>query len=247
LTALPAVLTDAVASRTTFRPDGTSVPLTVGVPLQDAERLYDVVRTLQPDATVEIGLAYGLSALAIAQALDDNGRGVHHVIDPFQSSKFEGIGLANLERAHLDHRVRCYEAFPEEVLPTMPEVGFGFIDSSHLFDLTLVDFVLVDKRLETGGLIGFHDTWMASQQKVLRYILANRNYRVHEDRPSGTMRDRRRNVWFSRLAGRVPRADRLFRPEVLRLSKELGIPRHSLVFMEKTGTDDRGPRFHRQF
>ena len=74
MTALPAVLTDALASRTSVRPDGTSAPLTAGVPFQDAERLYNMVRTLQPDATVEIGLAFGISALAITQALDDNRR-----------------------------------------------------------------------------------------------------------------------------------------------------------------------------
>jgi Methyltransferase domain len=204
LPVLPAVLTDAVASGKSVRPDGTSARLTQNVTIEDAERLYDVVRTLQPEATVEIGLAHGISALAITQALDDNGRGMHHVIDPFQSSKWEGIGLANLARAHLDRRVRYYEAFPEEVLPTMPGISFGFIDSSHLFDLTLVDFVLVDKRLEIGGLIGFHDPWMPSQQKVLRYILANRNYRVHEDVPSRTMPDRPRRAWPSRLARRVP-------------------------------------------
>src|SRR5438093_4981077 len=125
-----------------------------------------------------------MSALAIAQALVHNGRGVHHVIDPYEHLKWDGVGLANLERANLEDRVRYYDAFPEEVIPTMPRIEFAFMDGSHLFDLVLLDFVLVDKRLEVGGVIGVHDLWLPSIQKVLRYILANRHYRVYVDRPS---------------------------------------------------------------
>jgi predicted O-methyltransferase YrrM len=245
---LPNQLTAAIASGEVLRPDGTPAPLRGNVALPEAERLYDLVRSLQPSASVEIGLAHGISALAITKALDDNRRGVHYVIDPFQSSSWEAIGLANLRRANLSGRVRFYEAFPERVVPDLPPLGFGFIDGSHLFDLTVVDFVLVDKQLEVGGVIGFHDAWMPSLQKVLRYILANRNYRLYQDVPSQRLPEwSRRQRRINRVVRHLPRADRLFRPEVLRLSDDLGIPGTGLVFIQKTGTDDREPEFHQQF
>ncbi len=223
---LPTVLTEAIASGEVSRPDGTRTPLLANVSIAQAQRLYDLVRALQPEVTIEIGLAHGISAMAIVQALHDNGRGVHHVVDPFQGSSWDGIGLANLERAGLAGRVRFSEAFAEEVVPALPRAGFAFIDASHLFDLTLVEFVLVDKRLEVGGVIGFHDLWMVSLQKVARYVLTNRHYRIREDVPPPVeTTDRwRRKQRLSKLAGRVPRAERIFRPEVLRLPSRL---RHS--------------------
>ena len=244
---LPAVLTDAIASGEWIGSDGSRTPLRANVGAQDAHRLYEVVRTRRPNMTVEIGLGQGVSALAIAQALHDNACGMHHAIDPYQSGLWDGLGVANLARAGVDDRVRFYEAFPEEVIPSLPEVGFAFIDGSHLFDVTLGDFVLVDKRLEVGGLIGFHDLWLASLQKVLRYILANRHYRIHQDVPLDTSNRSRRKRRINKLARRIPRADQVFRPEVLQLSIDLGIPTQSLVFIEKTGSDDRDWQFHRQF
>ena len=245
---LPAVLTDGIASGEWIRSDGSRTPLHANVGRREAQRLYELVRTMRPDATVEIGLAQGVSALAIAQALHDNERGTHHVIDPFQSVSWEDMGLENLARAGLDDRVRFYEAFPEEVIPSLPEVGFAFIDGAHLFDVTLGDFVLVDKRLLVGGFIGFHDVLLSSQQKVLRYILTNRNYRFHEDVPRSATSDRlRRTRRLSRLARRIPRASRIFRPEILQLSPDLGLLGLNMIFIEKLGDDDREWHFHRQF
>jgi predicted O-methyltransferase YrrM len=245
---LPAVLTDAIASGEWIRSDGSRTPLHANVTGREAQRLYDVVRTLQPDASVEIGLAQGVSALAIAQALHDTERGLHHVIDPFQSVDWENIGLANLARAGVEDRVHFYEAFPEEVIPSLPEVSFAFIDGWHLFDVTLGEFVLVDKRLAVGGLIGFHDLWLSSLQKVLRYILANRKYRIHHDvAPEAVSSRQRRNRRLSMLARRIPRASRILRPEVLKPGPDLGLPGRNMVFIEKMGADDRDWHFHRQF
>src|SRR5512145_68449 len=61
--------------------------------------LYDLVRALKPDKTLETGMAYGISTLFICQAHRDNGAGCHTAIDPFQEQTFKSIGLANIERA----------------------------------------------------------------------------------------------------------------------------------------------------
>ncbi len=244
---LPPVLESALATGEVIRPDGTRAALHSNVSGEQAARLYNLVRARKPDVTIEIGLGQGISALAITQALHDNGSGaVHHIVDPYQS-RYEDIGLANLERAGLGEHFRFYEALPEEAVPTLPTAGFAFIDASHLFDLTMLDFVLVDKRLEVGGLIGFHDLWMSSLQKVLRYILTNRSYRMYDDVPPMPVTARsKRNSQLSALARRIPHADRVLRPEVLEPTEELGV-RLRMGFIEKTGQDERHWRFHRQF
>ena len=236
---LPQVVNTALETGEVIRADGTRIALHANVSGEEAARLYNLVRVRKPNATIEIGLAQGISALAIAQALKDNASGaLHHIVDPFQSSKYESVGLTSLDRAHLREHVRFYEAFPEEAVPTLPEADFAFIDASHLFDLTVLDFVLVDKRLKVGGLIGFHDLWLNSVRRVLRYILTNRAYRIYEDvAPPQLSARKKRKSQVAAVARRVPYADRVLRAEVLRPTHELGI-HGSMVFIEKTGEGD---------
>ena len=243
---LPEILTEAIASGEVRRPDGTACPLHGNVSEAEAQRLYDVVRAIRPEVSIEIGLAYGISALAIAQAVRDNGRGVHYVVDPFQDSEWQGVGVANLERAGLAECVRVHTVFPEEIVPLLPRAGFAFIDGSHVFDLALHDFVLVDRRLEIGGVIALHDLWMSSLQKMARYILTNRHYRVYED---GARRPVDQRYWkrrVLRLARRAPYAERIVRPEILSRMPDFGI-QGSLNFIQKTAHDDRDSFFHREF
>jgi predicted O-methyltransferase YrrM len=241
---LPAVLLDVLDRGVAVNRDGDETPLHSNVTLSDAQRLYDVVRARRPEVTLELGMAQGISALSIAQALEDNGRGTHHVVDPFENTNYEGVGLTSVERAGLGHRVVFHEAFPEEVVPSLPRTSFAFIDSSHVFDLTLMDFILVDKRLDIGGLIGFHDLWLPAVLKAVRYIVTNRDYRVYGDIPARSTPPK----WHAgnAVVRRIPRAGSVFRPEVMELSMDLDLTR-PMTFVEKRGEDTRTWDFHRSF
>lgn len=241
---LPAVLLETLDSGVAINRDGVETPLQSNVSLTDAQRLYNLVRTRRPEVTLELGFAQGISALAIAQALDDNGRGTHHVVDPFENTLYEGVGLTSLDRAGLRDRVVFHEAFVEEVVPSLPITSFAFIDSSHIFDLTLMDFILVDKRLDIGGLIGFHDLWLPGVLKAIRYIVTNRDYRVYADIPARPTPMK----WHvgNAVVKRIPRADLVFRPELIELSMDLDLTR-MMTFVEKLGGDARSWDFHRSF
>jgi hypothetical protein len=71
------------------------------------------------------------------------------VVDPFQRN-YNYCGEAMIERAGLASLHTIFEQFPEEVIPQLPKLQFALIDSSHLFDLTIMEFVLIDKKLELG-------------------------------------------------------------------------------------------------
>jgi hypothetical protein len=243
---LPAVLTASVESGLVVDESGAEVPLSGNVSLAEAQVLYDAVRAVRPDVSIEIGFAQGMSACAISQAIRDNGHGVHHIIDPFQRQQWNGVGLVTLQRAGVDSCTRFYEAFPEEVVPSLPRAQFAFIDASHLFDLTILDFVLVDKRLDVGGQLVFHDAEMPSVRKALRYILTNRAYRVHDSTPTGGVSSRETTV--RRVVRSVPGAGRLVRPEVLVSTPDLGVGRNrNIVVLEKLADDDRHWEFHAEF
>lgn len=241
---LPAVLLDMLDSGIMTDSDGNETPLHSNVSLEDAQRLHNLVRTRQPEITLALGMAQGTSTLAIAQALEDNGRGIHHAVDPFENSSYHGVGVSNVELAGLGDRVGLHEAFAEEVGPSLPRISFAFIDSSHIFDLTLMDFILVDKRLDIGGVVGFHDLWLRGLVKAVRYIITNRDYRAYHDVPRRPAPTKWR-VSSAALA-RIPHAELIFRPELMEPSMELCLDRQ-MVFVEKLGEDTRQWTYFQSF
>ncbi len=223
------------------QPDGESRScFPVSVPRDSATALYEVVKQQELDRTLEVGLAYGLSALSICQAHEDKGRGQHIAIDPKQSDKWQAIGVENVRRAGLDHRFEFLEDTSDRALPRLAAEGrridFAFIDGLHLFDYALVDFFYVDKMLEVGGFLAMDDLWMPAMRKVVSYILTNRSY--ERVRP---------------LAGRPPlglaigRVGRRFLRDPLGGNLNLKLIPSNLIFLRKADNDSRYWTFHRGF
>lgn len=239
---LPPLLREVVSEQLGFLPSGQRVPLQSNVSLDEAEALYRLVRQQRPLHSMEIGLAQGVSTTAILQALQENGRGTHHVIDPFQH-RYGDAGLALVDRAGLSERLDFHQRFPEEVIPHLPELEFAFIDSSHLFDLTVMEFVLTDKKLARDGLVAFHDLWMPSMQCVARYILTNRAYSKVEVNSEAVSPRRRARRYMARCLQTLPIAS-LFRTEVLAPDAFAG---SNLLVLRKSKQDERDWRFHQNF
>lgn len=146
--------------------------------------LYDLVRAERPERSAEVGLAYGLSALHICQALEENGRGYHRAMDPSQSAVYRGVGVLNVERAGLTHRFGFREAPAHVGLPALLEEHgphshqFVLIDGMHTFDHTLTEFFLADHLLAVGGVVAIDDLWMPAIQRCLSFVLRNRPYEL---------------------------------------------------------------------
>jgi predicted O-methyltransferase YrrM len=84
---LPDLLLKALSSKVAYAPDGTTRPLESNVSREESEALYSAVRLIQPTCSLEIGLAQGISALAILAAISANGPlGHHYVVAPFQEN-----------------------------------------------------------------------------------------------------------------------------------------------------------------
>ena len=227
---------------------GVEQPLHSNISAEEAITLHQLVRSLRPKDSAEIGFALGVSGLAILSALEANGgEGRHHACDPGQTSLVAGGGLEHVRRAGLSHRLEFFEKFPEEVFSTFPRLQFAFIDASHLFDFSLLDFILVDKRLDVGGVVGFHDLWMPSLQKVTRYILANRAYRIHSASPrtrSWTPRQKMKSAGAAVLR-HLPYSSRLFAPEATHPWHEFNTG--NMIFLEKLAAEARDWRHHVAF
>jgi predicted O-methyltransferase YrrM len=245
---LPDVLLQALASKLVFAPDGTTQPQESNISMEEAESLCSAVRSIQPVCSLEIGLAHGISALAILAAIVANGpSGHHYVIDPFQKN-YASCGEAMITLAGFADRHTFLERLPEEVIPHLPRLQFAFIDASHLFDFTIMEFLLADKKLDVGGVIGLHDLWMPSIQAAVRFILANRAYQIRRDFsgsiPAATLPERS-TEFVAGLFKKVPGATRLLNPGLQDPWSSFRL--NNMVFLEKVQDDARDWRFHRPF
>ena len=144
--------------------------------------LYEWIRRTRPRVTLEIGFAFGASTLFICQALEDNGVGEHHVVDPWQTTVWDSCGLERIEQAGLSHRLTFYGAPSYQQLPRFLEqqrsFDFAFIDGQHLVDYVLLDCFYADLLIPVGGALALDDIWMPSVRKVARFLLSNRGYGI---------------------------------------------------------------------
>lgn len=170
--------------------DGNAIDcFPTSVSFETGATLYDLIREHRLSRTLEVGMAYGMSALFICQALEDNALGSHTAMDPVQDTSWKSIGRLNIERAGLKDRLRFFPGSSHEVLPRLLEAGesfdFAFVDGLHLFDYTLVEFFYIDRMLRAGSYIAFDDIGLPAVRKAVSFILRNRSYEIVRPRRAG--------------------------------------------------------------
>lgn len=152
---------------------------TVTVPERLCDLLRDVLVSERVETVVEIGLAYGSSALAIGEALVtvDPPRPRHIVIDPFQEREWSNVGWDLLRSAGLDEIARLVLAPSSVALPQLVTEGLvadaAFVDGSHRFHEVFVDLYFLRKLVRPGGLIVVDDYWAPPVRTALRYYQQN--------------------------------------------------------------------------
>ena len=72
----PSVLLQALAEKEVFDVEDRPCPLDSNINESEARSLYQTVRAIRPKHCLEIGLAHGISALAILGAIAANWRGL---------------------------------------------------------------------------------------------------------------------------------------------------------------------------
>jgi predicted O-methyltransferase YrrM len=152
----------------------------------EVNTLMKIVSDLKAVITLETGVAFGASAIAICYAKKDlqSVDKMHYGVDPNQSGFYANAANVSLEREKLDNQFTLLEGPSHTEIPKLIDRGvkldFAFIDGWHTFDYTLIDFFLIDKMLKVGGMVAFHDMQALSKQKVLRFILNHRKYKIQK-------------------------------------------------------------------
>jgi predicted O-methyltransferase YrrM len=150
----------------------------VSVPAPDSDVLRDVLLAEKPGTVIEIGLAYGSSALAIAEALAAAGphQARHVIVDAYQKH-FHGSGWAAITGAGLAGLCSLVQERSQIALPRLLGDGFvadaAFVDGSHIFHNVFVDLFYLRELVRPGGLVILDDCSYPSVATAARYFEVN--------------------------------------------------------------------------
>lgn len=164
------------------RHDVRSVSISVG----EGEALTRWVLREQAVDTIEIGLAFGVSALRICEGLIESGNpDVRHVaLDPFQARSFSNRGLHALEEAGVISIVEFHAEMSQIALPAFLQKGrsfdLGFVDGNHRFDSVFLDLFYLGRLLRRGGVVFLDDYDLPGIRRAVSFYVTNLGWRVEE-------------------------------------------------------------------
>jgi predicted O-methyltransferase YrrM len=150
----------------------------ISLPDHDGDVLRDLLVGDHARVVVEIGLAYGSSALAIGEALVLQGaEGAKHVvIDPHQDL-FHHAGWDAITAAGLGGICTLVAERSQLALPRLMAEGCvadaAFVDGSHIFHRVFVDLAYLHEIVRPGGLIVLDDCQWPSVATAARYFETN--------------------------------------------------------------------------
>lgn len=228
------VLQQIIDTGCTEGPNGELLRMHSQIPPVEGEFIQSLIHDLKPTVTLEVGLAFGVSALYILDALKQRTDACHIVIDPCQYDPdlWNGCGLRNIEKAGFQKLVEFHcapscQALPE-LLKTGRRIDFAFIDGWHTFDYSFIDFFYAHKMLRVGGLIALDDANIPSVRKLARYILANHSYSVYKCletyvQPVATQRRVLFNKTLLPILKSMDYRLNILKPDVMKSDAELGL------------------------
>ena len=151
----------------------------VALPAADCDILRDTLVAHAAHTVIEVGLAYGSSALAIGEALCSSGRTdvSHIVIDPFQATSYGNVGWDAMKAAALAGHTTFIDEPSSIALARLTAdavtADAAFVDGSHRFHEVFVDLYFLRKLVRPGGLIILDDAEWPSVAAALRYFDLN--------------------------------------------------------------------------
>ena len=186
----------ALSTGEVFDKRGNPCRLNSGLARQAISKLQELMAIHSTRASLEVGMAMGMSTLGILYMLRHNG-GRHVAIDPYQlrgrdyadsalgatsEDGWSGIGLEMVRRAGLEALLEFTDEPDYLALPRLLRDGRQFdlilIDGYHTFDYTFVDYFYADLMLREGGLLIFDDAILPMVHRVCRFVETHKAYEL---------------------------------------------------------------------
>jgi predicted O-methyltransferase YrrM len=227
--------------------EGKEYPLHSETSLKQSEFLASLVTEIDASVCLEIGLAYGISSLLIAEAISKKKAPRFISIDPLQKDWHE-IGLLNLKRAGYSQFVEFHREYSHDVLPRLLAAGerldFAYVDTSKVFDVVLVDAYYLTRLLRVGGLLVFDDCAWPGVKKMARYISKWPHLAVANTH--GVYKSNMKWRILSQLIQVVPKKEKIFADSLLMSEEKMGINAQCVAF-KKIAEDTRNWDWHSSF
>jgi predicted O-methyltransferase YrrM len=159
------------------------------------EGLRDLAVAEGAERTIEVGLALGISALFLCQAVLARG-GRHVAVDPFQMESWNGAGLRTLRDAGARDLVEVIEEESQLALPRLVVEGrqfdLAFVDGDHRFEGVFLDLYFMTRLVRPGGVVVVDDMWMPAVRTAVAYVEKNLAATLEPDALPNAFRWRRR-------------------------------------------------------
>jgi predicted O-methyltransferase YrrM len=182
------------------RPDVTGAPAQLvphSIDRAEGESLRDLAIAEGAERTIEVGLALGMSALFLCQAVLPRG-GRHTAIDPFQQESWNGAGLRTLREAAVEDLVDVIQEESQLALPLLVgqgrEFDFAFVDGDHRFEGVFLDLYFMTRLVKPSGLVVVDDMWMPAVRTAVAYVEKNLDATLEPDALPDGFRWRRRRL-----------------------------------------------------
>ncbi len=171
--------------------DGTTHQVfPVGITRAEGEALRAWVIREHAMCTIEIGLAYGISAMFICEGLlmNELNEVRHVVVDPYQSTGFKNCGLQLLEEAGVADLIEYHAEESQILLPRLlsedRRFQLAFLDGSHFFDRVFLDLIYLGRLVHPGGIIFVDDYQLPAIVRAVSFCLTNLGWVLEEVSPA---------------------------------------------------------------
>jgi len=171
-------------------PDNPNVPpfRTASITTAEGESLKKWTAKEKTVNTIEVGLAFGLSALHICEGLllNKGANPKHTVIDAWQTQKdkYANFGLDILSKAGLDKIIEFHGEKSQIILPRFldknRQFDFAFVDGCHLFDCVFTDLFYLGQLVKKNGIIFIDDYDKPAIRKATTFFIKNLNWKIEE-------------------------------------------------------------------
>ena len=178
------MITRMLSSKLFYLPNGQTLKLHSNINMNEGNYLFNLVVENKMVRLLEVGFAYGVSAMFMTKGLENNklknNKEKYQLvsIDPFQSTQWHNLGLNNLKRIGTLELHKLYEQKSLNALPFLlkekkKQYDLIFIDGWHTFDYALVDLFYATFLIRQNGYLILDDALHPGVNKLIKYIDTN--------------------------------------------------------------------------
>jgi hypothetical protein len=234
--------------------NGETVKLHSNTNIEQGLFLQKIFKFVKPINTLEVGLAYGISALFILEMhkMYNQKNGIHTAIEP--DEYWGRAAIHNIEKAGLSNYFKVERCFSDQILPILYHNGYriqyAYVDTTKRFDIVFQDCYFLDKILDIGGVIILDDcggSWPGIQ-RVARYMLNLPHYKLLDKigKYKYSKIDHIKNIFKNIYLNALSFKSLFFKQYNFISDQNLGIDFQCLVF-QKVSEDNRDWKWDKPF